>query len=1021
MGRNSFLLFIIFALEMYPALAQEKTISLKHISSSDGLSDNQVTCILQDKLGFMWIGTRDGLNRYDGHDFYIFKNEENNPSSVCGNNITCLEYDADSILWIGTASSGFCSYDFRTGKFRSYNKSNTPIISNNVNAITFDHAKNHLWIGLNNYGLYLFDLKAKKIIADPEFISKIKPSTYYDVEIKDSVVYLAPITGFLQIAYGPKPNDGKPQDFASTLNKIFIDSENKIWCGAWDNALHEFSDDAKHLRYFIFDGTGKLNFSGDEIVSIAEDENKILWCGTKVSGIHFFDLKTKSFTKAFEFLKPVSSRINFLYPDKMNRMWIGSETGLFVYNPLQNQFQIINLPVPAQASNCKVYDRHITKGGKEFIVSGCGLFYKIQSEGKYAFKEIIYNNESLQLTSIFSDYKDRIFIGTNKTVFLLDTVTLNCSLMKADSNYFSSAFNSISSSRVNSIVQFRHKKDTVIAISFYGHWISLIHPEKKNIFYLIDPVKRKSEYLDNLTRKLYVDSKNNFWICGASQGVTLLSVHDSVTLSNYNFLDTSVTYLGFKWKSWKNSDSHFSGAINDVYDMIENADGSYWLTTQGSGLAKFYPEKQSAPFESYKGDYKSLQGIAKTGDSNLWVISSTGLLNYNVKTGQYKLHDKKNGIPESLAGYFFNCEDSIFNAGFDGGYISFNPYTMNKDYEKPRAGITRLWIMDMPSDSLLFSEINLNHDKNFIKFYISSNCFSDNEQITYMYTLEGIDDNWRNNHKSPLISYTNLPPGNFTLKIKAISSDGIESEETLLPVTISPPFYRTIPFYTVAVLLLTAAAFGFYRYRIRQLMKLHEVRNKIARDLHDDIGSTLSSIHLYSQIANKKLNSQNPDEIKSILEKIESSSSEIIDKTGDAVWAVKASNDSLKNLVLRIESYAASLLGAAGIRFNIVYDERISGMKLDMTQRKNIFLIYKEAIHNILKYSGCTEVNISIAKNGDKLTLIITDNGNGFVQAAISPYNGNGIRNMKSRAMEIGGSFRIASRPGKGTEIEVSI
>ena len=161
--RKKFFLFSSLVILFNTARSQEKTISFKQITSEDGLSDNRVTCMVRDPMGFMWIGTKDGLNRYDGRDFYVFRNRVNDSTSLCSNNITCLAFDNDSILWIGTSSSGFCGYDFRTQKFETYNNQKLPIYSNTVNAITFDSSRNALWLGVNG-GLYLFSLQTKTII-----------------------------------------------------------------------------------------------------------------------------------------------------------------------------------------------------------------------------------------------------------------------------------------------------------------------------------------------------------------------------------------------------------------------------------------------------------------------------------------------------------------------------------------------------------------------------------------------------------------------------------------------------------------------------------------------------------------------------------------------------------------------------------------------------------------------------------------------------------------------------------------
>lgn len=1002
------------------ALAQQKHIALKRITSQQGLSDNQVTCMLRDKQGFMWIGTKDGLNRFDGRECYVFRHDENNPASLCGNNITTLAYDDDSILWIGTSSAGFCAYDFRTQHFTTYNKDNAGLNSNNINVIRFDKSRNLIWIGYNNGGMQVFDLRKRKF-SD---LYKVEVNTIYDILFKDTTAYVASIINSLKKANSPdafqrKKDTGKA---AITINCIHNTSNNRLYCGAWDNALHEFDYDTKLLKSYLFDGSDSLNYSADEIISMAEDERGILWCGTKNSGLFFFDLKKKSFIAAYRFEEKISGRVNFIYRDDFSRMWICSNQGIYLYDKLENQFEVTRLVNENENINCKVHQRVMMKSGAEYVATDCGLFYKTKNDEHYSHKNFTYINEELQLTSIYCD-DDRIFIGSNKTIFTLDTLKMELKTMQVAAQSVNQGFLSAYASRVNTITSVQLDNRRFVLNSFYGHFVSIIDMPRKNYFWLS---RTEPNHIENLVRKIHVDSKKRLWICGASRGLSQFILPVDFHPDSFPVLDTVNHPVYITTNSWENEKSKTPLAINDVYDILENNDGSFWITSQGNGLFKFFPENTAAPFKAFKGDYKSLQGIARGYSNSLWFISSKGLINYNTQTEKYKLYNSKHGIPESTSGYFFNESDSTLSAGFNGGFISFNPQNILKDNEKPKVYVTKLWVLDAPSDSLLTQEITLNHEKNFLKFYLSSNCFSDNEQVTYQYRLTGIDNNWRSNDFSPYITYTNLPPGIFELKYKAINSDGLESDEGVLRIIITPPFYRTLWFYTLVLFAILAAAYIFYRYRIRQILKLQEVRNKIARDLHDDIGSTLGSINLYSQIANSKLNGNSQsEEIKSILEKIESSSGEIIDKTSDVVWAAKASNDTLKNLVMRIEAYSASLLGTAGISFRIIFDESLAETKLGMTERKNIFLIFKEAIHNIIKYAHATEVIISINKKSKRLHIQITDNGKGFPASynslSINNLGGNGIKNMKARAEEIKGRFKIESNDNKGTTVQVTL
>jgi signal transduction histidine kinase/ligand-binding sensor domain-containing protein len=1017
-----------------PGRSQEKTIPFKQITSADGLSDNRVTCMVRDPMGFMWIGTKDGLCRYDGRDFYVFRNRVNDSTSVSSNNITCLTYDNDSILWIGTSSSGFCAYDFRTQKFATYNIHRLPIYSNSINAIAFDSARNAIWLGING-GLYRFSLQTRTIVSsNPDSLRNV-----YALHVRDTTVYVGSLVQSLKKAGDPIPpgtrGNGGTLSFALTISTIFYGSDKRLWCGAWDNALHEFNDDRQLLQSYIFDGTNKLNFSTDEIISIAEDDNRMLWCGTKNSGIHLFDLRTKSFKTDVQLSHAITSRIYCIYRDDFNRMWVGTEQGLYVHDPLQNQFDVTLLPVPEENINCRVFDRVITKGGAEYVIAVCGLFYRKNGEREYHFKHFDYLNERLQLTSILKSEDGNIFIGTNKTIFILDTINVELKMIDAHESLKQDLFFSLYSSRITGLSDVHIGNRNLIGALAYGHTVLLADVKRKNLCWLATPKGDTTVKFEFFFRKIFVDTQNRMWICGATQGITQILLPPEFHPDSFPVLDNINHKIIVGVRDWKNTGGNQVIPVNDVYDIVENNEGSFWLTSEVSGLIRFYPENDTIPFSFVKGEFKSMQGLAKQDDNNLWIITSKGLLAYNVPKGVYKLFDSKQGVPQGISGHFFNDGDSTLSAGFDGGFLSLNPAQILRDEEQPRVHLTRLWVMDESSDSLLLNKLVLRYDRNFLKFYLSSNCFSNNDQVTYIYQLTGIDDDWRNNENNPFITYTNLPPGKYEFQFKAINSDGAESEIRSIPVIITPPFYKTIWFYMIVILAVMAGAYAFYRYRIRQILKIQEVRNKIARDLHDDIGSTVGSISLFSQVASVKLMQEKPEEIKTILEKIKTSSREIVDKTSDAVWAVKATNDTLKNLVFRMESYAASLFGAAGIQFNIDYDQSAGEAKLEMSLRKNLFYIYKEALHNIIKYADCTEVNIIIKKTGNKLELSIEDNGRGFNHShngRLVPvndpdlegerlYNGNGIKNMQARAGEIKGKFQIDSAPGKGTRIKIEV
>lgn len=215
-------------------------------------------------------------------------------------------------------------------------------------------------------------------------------------------------------------------------------------------------------------------------------------------------------------------------------------------------------------------------------------------------------------------------------------------------------------------------------------------------------------------------------------------------------------------------------------------------------------------------------------------------------------------------------------------------------------------------------------------------------------------------------------------------------------------------------LLIAVASFGYYSYRTRQKLKLQMLRNKIASDLHDDIGSTLSSISIFSQMAQQQSKETIP-----LLETIGDNSRKMLDAMADIVWTINPENDQFEKIVLRMRNFAYELLGAKNIDFEFNADEEVTKMKLSMEVRKNLYLIFKEATNNLVKYSGANKATFNIKAEKNNLSMMISDNGSGFDQRQTTA--GNGLKNMKKRAEEIGAQFMIHSNPGNGTIIDLKV
>jgi signal transduction histidine kinase len=233
--------------------------------------------------------------------------------------------------------------------------------------------------------------------------------------------------------------------------------------------------------------------------------------------------------------------------------------------------------------------------------------------------------------------------------------------------------------------------------------------------------------------------------------------------------------------------------------------------------------------------------------------------------------------------------------------------------------------------------------------------------------------------------------------------------------TIATPFYATWWFFTLCALFIASLAYAFYRYRINQIIAMQKVRNKIARDLHDDIGSTLGSISFFSEAAKQLVESSNTAGAEKMLVKIGDTSREMIENMSDIVWSVNPQNDTVKHLTERMRVFAGDLVASSEIQLHFNCDKKVDEMKLSMEQRKNIFLIFKETIYNSVKYAACKNITVDIVRNDGGLEMKIADEGKGFDVNNYTSKNGNGLKNMKHRAEEVGAVYTIQSSPEKGT------
>src|SRR6266498_1105220 len=266
-------------------------------------------------------------------------------------------------------------------------------------------------------------------------------------------------------------------------------------------------------------------------------------------------------------------------------------------------------------------------------------------------------------------------------------------------------------------------------------------------------------------------------------------------------------------------------------------------------------------------------------------------------------------------------------------------------------------------------------------------------------------------------NYTNIDPGEYTFRVKASNNDGVWNEEgTSIKLIIMPPYWQTWWFTILCVFAGGLIVYAIWYNRMQKLRDIQRIRNKIASDLHDDLGATLSSISIMSELVNQEFRDQSP-RASSLLEKIGSSSRNMIESVNDMVWAINPENDNFENIIKRMRTFGSEILSAKDIAFHFDFDKNLMQSKLKMDIRRNFYLIFKEAVNNIAKYSCAANAFVTIWNRDTNLKMTIRDDGNGFETHTAK--RGNGLINIQQRAEIMKAHFNLKSVLGKGTTIEL--
>lgn len=469
-----------------------------------------------------------------------------------------------------------------------------------------------------------------------------------------------------------------------------------------------------------------------------------------------------------------------------------------------------------------------------------------------------------------------------------------------------------------------------------------------------------------------------------------------------------------------------------VYCMLDAGDG-IWLGTHGEGLVKIDATgrvlQQIGFNEGLAGNFVYTLTIMK----NLLVAgTSNGISVFNTASDMEPLPVQKN---DSLLGLYdqeFNGSAAFYDSSSQQvilGGVKGLSFVDARDYST---------VPGFKNNSLILSYIktgvyeNTSANANLFAYetgditlkpadvYVTLKFASPGNagETEGLFRIQGLNDKWQRVKIDQEVNLYALPPGSYTLQARLPSAVN-SSEWFTKTIVVLPAFYQTVLFKVLLFACLLGIIYFFWRSKVKKIEREHQLRTTIASDLHDDIGSTLNSISVYTVVAGQQLEAGN-GKTKMLLDNMGIASRGMIDRMNDIVWAINPKNDDFENVLERMQFFAAELLSGKNMLLKFEVDEKIKKLKFTMQERKNIYLIYKEAVNNAFKYSGGKTVAVRMFKQGGELEMIIADDGAGF-NGVVKTAGGNGLTNMKNRAKEIGGRLIITSVPAHGTTVNLQM
>ncbi len=819
-------LSILFAILIgfYPfffiANSQAQVLRAEHYTIEHGLSQTSVNCLIQDSRGFIWIGTQDGLNKFDGYNFKVLKNDPADTNSLSNNFVNCIYEDIDGNIWVGT-NYGLNRYNIYSEVFTHFFSGNDNINTLRENEVytVYQDKSGYIWIKTENY-LSRFNPRSNKF-------------RHYE--------HYNDVFNFVSV---------------NAQFSIFEDHKDQLWVGTKDG-LNYFDRKLEIFKRYRNNPEDKRSLSNDAVKIIYEDSEYNLWIGTE-NGLNKFDWDSETFTRFYSDKSKAGSLsnniINDIFEDKEGNLWIATNDGLNKYDKSTEAFKVYNSFIYNNELILTTTFTDIVQDHTNILWMGTfqGLL-KLENKKK---KFKLYN-KSEDNTPLFSNnyvtaihkVDDLIWIGTwGYGLHIFNPKTKEIVL-------YNSSNSSIIDNYIHRIFQDESGKlwlGTQNGLCFYN--------KKTNSFELFEKTALKNLLKNNRIYNILEDQNNNLWVASKfglhhiledtvvsyyhnpedSTSLGSNVVYD-IWLSKSNDLLWIATQRGLgklnlktnKLQRFERASNNCSDCFssNEIFCIYEDTSNNYlWLGTN-AGLNRFdLNTNQVKVFNEKDGLSNNLiYSILSDDSGNIWISTNKGLSKFNIETEIFNNFGISDGLQdfEFNHGASFKSEDGELFFGGIAGYNSFYPDSIVKNQNKPNIEITAVEVLaDQYSQNLTVGknrQIEVSYKSNLITIEFAALDFTSPEKNNYAYKLEGVEEEWIHLGNRRYATFTNLPPGKYTFTVKGSNSDNIWNEEgASIDIIVQTPIWKTSFAYLAYILISVGLIFWLIQYRTRTLRRSNQ-------------------------------------------------------------------------------------------------------------------------------------------------------------------------------------------------------